>query len=99
MEETPRSGPNTLVQRAAQVGAAPTPPSWKQRSTNPGRGSRDHIQHVGDDAGDLITKAYRQHGADVAADVIEAYRAAFNASRSKVGIRQVSPGEAIAHLN
>lgn len=54
---------------------------------------------MGDDAGDLITKAYRQHGADVAADVIEAYRAAFNASRSKVGIRQVSPGEAIAHLN
>lgn len=64
------------------------------------RGEKDNIHHLGDDTGDLITEAYRQHGGAVAgADVIDAYLDAFNARRQKDGVRKVTPAEAIAHLS
>lgn len=83
-----------LIGKASKVGA------WAAQleSVDENRGANDQIHHLGDDTGDLITQAYREFGADAAAQVIEAYLASFNSARSKAGVRRITDEEAIAHL-
>lgn len=87
---------NDLLVEATHVGSwmADLETAFKPKE----RGTHDEIHHLGDDTGDLVTQAYRHHGAETAASVIEAYLVAFNARRRQDGIRPLTPPEAIANI-
>lgn len=83
-----------LLARSTKVGAY----AAKLEMADEKRGSQDNLHHLGDDTGDLVTKAYREHGAEAAAKVIEAYLVEFNSSRAAANLRPVSPQDSIANL-
>lgn len=58
----------------------------------------DNIHHIGDDTGKVVTRAYRELGAEAAADVIDRYRDALNAGRRADGIAELSPEHTIKNL-
>lgn len=98
--ETNREGKHRMSNLTQLLTDAKKTGAWaaKLETAVKNRGTDDHLHHLGDDTGDLITQAYRSHGADAAAEVIEVYLASFNSGRAKASVRPVSPAEAIANL-
>lgn len=85
---------NTLLTRASKVGTYAA-----SLEVDHQRGTKDQIHHVGDDTGRIVTEAYREFGAEAAAQVVDEYLAAFNVARNDASIREVTPNEAIKNLS
>lgn len=87
-----------LIAQATKVGAYAAELERGLEKPGSPRGKDDHLHHAGDDTGRLVTEAYRAHGADAAAQVIEAYLAEFNRQRARDGVPALSAKQVIAHL-
>ncbi|MBC9958368.1 hypothetical protein [Yimella sp. cx-51] len=96
MKVTAHNNPASLISEAKEIGALAA--NGEIVTTKPGQSVDDNIHHVGDDTGELITDAYRLGGAELAADVLDAYFAEFNRVRSTKGWTELSPTSAVKHL-
>lgn len=69
-----------------------------EEGTNSAEPVNDRIHHIGDDTGDLITRAYRTDGLSAATEVLTGYFDEFNANRTAHNRAALSPEHAAGNL-